>query len=153
MGQGFAVLDAVLSHYRTGNSTDGFHNGYLASVYAHALAHVPRRDGTLTELANFNNDERNVIHERAVAPRSHAIKDCSPHFRQGKLCRIEDYLRKPFDPEHLFLMIKDLNEPVRVENQAITRCELNFVHGLGWRGFCETAEYPVLRREQACATI
>jgi hypothetical protein len=36
MGQGFAALDAVLSHYRTGNSTDGFHNGYVARVNAHA---------------------------------------------------------------------------------------------------------------------
>jgi hypothetical protein len=36
MGQGFAALDAVFSHYRTGNSTDGFHKGYVASVYAHA---------------------------------------------------------------------------------------------------------------------
>jgi hypothetical protein len=28
-------------------------------------------------------------------------------------------------------MIKDLDEPVRVENEAIARFELNFVHGLG----------------------
>ena len=95
------------------------------------LAHVPPRDGTLTELANFDNDERNVIHERAVTPRSHPVKDCLPHFRQFMFCRIEDQLRKPFDPEHLFLMIKDLDEPVRVENEAIARFELNFVHGLG----------------------
>ncbi|MGB9432133.1 MAG: hypothetical protein WBQ89_07820, partial [Candidatus Acidiferrum sp.] len=27
------------------------------------------------ELANFDNDERNVIHERAVTPRSHPVKD------------------------------------------------------------------------------
>src|ERR1700751_2554251 len=34
MGQGFAALDAALSHYSTENSTDGFRNGYVASVCA-----------------------------------------------------------------------------------------------------------------------
>jgi hypothetical protein len=87
---GFAPVDAALSHYRAGNSTDGFHNGYVASAMHMPLAHVPSRDGTLTELANFDDDERNVIHERAVTPRCHAVKDCLTHFRQRELCRIED---------------------------------------------------------------
>ena len=90
MGQGFAALDAGLSHYRTGNSTDGFHNGYVASVYAHALPHVPPRDGTLTELANFDDDEGHIVGEGTVAPGSHAVEDRLPHFRQWKLCGIED---------------------------------------------------------------
>src|SRR4029077_6142806 len=109
------------------------------------LAHVPPRDGTLTELANFDNDERNVIHERGVTPRTHPAKNCLPHFRQFMFCRLDAHRRKPFDPEHLFLIIKGLDEPVRVENQAIARFELNFVHGLGWCGFREAAEDPVLR--------
>jgi len=40
-------LDAVPSHHRTGNSTDGFHNGYVARVNAHAPGARPPRDGTL----------------------------------------------------------------------------------------------------------
>jgi type IV secretion system protein VirB1 len=36
MGEGFSALDAALSIYNTGNSTDGFRNGYVANVYAHA---------------------------------------------------------------------------------------------------------------------
>ena len=90
MGQGFAALDAVLSHYRTGNSIDGFHKGYMASVCAHAPGALSPRDGTLTELANFDNDERNVIHEGAVTPRGYPVNDCLPHFRQFMFCRIED---------------------------------------------------------------
>ena len=39
MGEGFSALDAALSFYNTGNSTTGFRNGYVASVYARA----PRR--------------------------------------------------------------------------------------------------------------
>jgi hypothetical protein len=72
------------------NSIDFSTVRYVTSVYAYALAHVPSRDGTLTELANFDNDERNVIHERAVTPRSHPVKDCLPHFRQFMFCRIEN---------------------------------------------------------------
>ena len=90
MGQAFAVLDAALCHDRTGNSTDGFRNGYVASVYADAPGARSPRDGTLAELANFDNDERNVIHERAVTPRSHTVKDRLPHLRQFMFCRIED---------------------------------------------------------------
>jgi type IV secretion system protein VirB1 len=39
VGEGFSALDAALSLYNTGNATAGFHNGYVATVYAHA----PRR--------------------------------------------------------------------------------------------------------------
>ena len=90
MGQGFAALDAALSHYRTGNSIDGSTMDMWQVSTHMLLAHVPPRDGTLTELANFDNDERNVIHERAVTPRSHPVKDCLPHFRQFMFCRIEN---------------------------------------------------------------
>jgi type IV secretion system protein VirB1 len=41
MGEGFSALDAALSFYNSGNSTIGFHNGYVATVYAHA----PRPSG------------------------------------------------------------------------------------------------------------
>ena len=90
MGEGFAALDAALSPYRTGNFTDGFYIDIWRVSMQIPLAHVPPRGGTLTELANFDNDERNVIHERAVSPRCHPVKDCLPHFRQWKRCRIED---------------------------------------------------------------
>jgi hypothetical protein len=90
IGQGFAALDAALSHYRAGNSSDGFHNGYVVSIYAHAPGTRSPQDGTLTELANFDNDERNVVGERAVPPASHAVDDGLPHFRQCQICRIED---------------------------------------------------------------
>jgi type IV secretion system protein VirB1 len=36
MGEGFSALDAALSLYNSGNSTTGFRNGYVASVYEHA---------------------------------------------------------------------------------------------------------------------
>jgi type IV secretion system protein VirB1 len=39
VGEGFSALDAALSLYNTGNATAGFHNGYVATIYAHA----PRR--------------------------------------------------------------------------------------------------------------
>lgn len=37
MGEGFAALDVALSFYNSGNSFTGFHNGYVAKVYTHAL--------------------------------------------------------------------------------------------------------------------
>jgi type IV secretion system protein VirB1 len=39
IGEGFSALDAALSIYNSGDSTMGFRNGYVDSVYAHA----PRR--------------------------------------------------------------------------------------------------------------
>jgi len=39
IGAGFAALETALSIYNTGDSIAGFHNGYVANVYAHA----PRR--------------------------------------------------------------------------------------------------------------
>ena len=36
IGQGFAALDAALSIYNTGDSTAGFRNGYVATVYTHS---------------------------------------------------------------------------------------------------------------------
>lgn len=36
VGEGFDALDAALSIYNTGDSTDGLRNGYVAGVYAHA---------------------------------------------------------------------------------------------------------------------
>jgi type IV secretion system protein VirB1 len=41
IGEGFEALDAALSLYNAGDSTTGFRNGYVATVYAHAFR--PRR--------------------------------------------------------------------------------------------------------------
>ncbi len=41
MGEGFSALDAALSFYNSGNSSIGFRNGYVATVYAPA----PRPSG------------------------------------------------------------------------------------------------------------
>ena len=63
----------------------------VASACAHAPgAHVPPQDGTVTELANFDDDEGHIVGEGAMPPHSHAVEDCLPHVRQWKLCRIED---------------------------------------------------------------
>ena len=41
LGEGFSALDTALSLYNTGDSSMGFRNGYVASVYAHADRPVP----------------------------------------------------------------------------------------------------------------
>jgi hypothetical protein len=42
------------------------------------------------ELANFDDDQGHIVGERAMPPGSHAVEDRLPHFRQWKLCGIED---------------------------------------------------------------
>jgi hypothetical protein len=51
---------------------------------------IPNVRSQTTELANFHDDQRYIVGEWPVAPRSHAVKDRLPHFRQRKLCRIDD---------------------------------------------------------------
>jgi hypothetical protein len=47
----------------------------------------PRGD---SELANFDNNERNVICEKPVPPSRHAVDDGLPHVGQFQICRVED---------------------------------------------------------------
>jgi type IV secretion system protein VirB1 len=37
MGEGFSALDVALSFYNSGNSLTGFRNGYVTTVYTHAI--------------------------------------------------------------------------------------------------------------------
>ena len=59
----------------------------------HQLAREPTRHSAqsqTTELANFDNDQGHIVGKRAMPPGSHAIEDRLPHFRQWKLCGIEN---------------------------------------------------------------
>jgi hypothetical protein len=59
----------------------------LAARMANRRLHT---DTTPTELANFDDDKGHIVGEGAVPPHGHAVEDRLPHFRQWKLCRIED---------------------------------------------------------------
>ena len=99
------------------------------------------------ELANFDDDQGHIVGEGAVPPRSHAVEDRLPHFRQWKLCRIEDQSCKAVDAHHIVAIIKDLDEPVGVENQTVAGLEVNLLHRIGWCCLGKTAENAVVRIE------
>ena len=105
------------------------------------------------ELANLDDNEGHVVGQRAVAPRSHTVKNGLPHFRKRSFGRLAHQLFQALDAEHVAATVKNLDESVGVKDEAVARHEFNFLRRLGRRGLGETAEDPVLRSEQADSAI
>lgn len=84
-------------------------------------------------LANFDDNQGNVVGERPLAPRSHAVKNGLSHFRKRSFGRLAYQRFQALDAYQVFAAVKDLGKTVRVEYEPVARCELNLICGLGPR--------------------
>src|ERR1700680_2084604 len=86
---------------------------------------------TLIELANFYDNEGHVVGEGTVTPRSYAVKDCPLHFRQRR--RFVNQVFQTLHAEHVIETVKNFDESIREENQAVARLKINILRQLGRR--------------------
>jgi len=106
-----------------------------------------RRRSKRRGLTKLNEDEGEIVGERAVAPGGDAVEDGLLHFGKGLGNGAADKFLKTIDTQHFFRGIEDFGEAVCVKDQAIAGDQFDIVRGLGRNGVGETAEDAALRVE------
>ena len=87
--KGVLILGPIQSAWRgTEKDSRALPVGWIGERFYEPTRHSAQSQ--TTELANFDDDQGHIVGEGAMPPGSHAVEDRSPHFRQWKLCGIED---------------------------------------------------------------
>jgi hypothetical protein len=75
---------------------------------------------------NVQQHQRNVVAWRAAPPSRDSIKNPLFHFVPRQGCRLTDNFPNAFDAKHFSPRIKNFRDAVGVQNDAVTRLELQF---------------------------